>query len=138
QTIVAMGAPTIIGLQEVENLAVLQDLVTEEVLVEYGYEPYLIEGHDSRGIDVGYLVRSDRATEQSFAAYDAPGDLFARPPLVITVTAHLDSGDQTVIVLNNHFLSLSAGEAATEAVRTAQAEWNLAVMAELAAENPAA
>ncbi len=138
QTIVALGAPTIIGLQEVENVEVLQDLVAEEALAGYGYEPYLIEGNDSRGIDVGYLVRSDRATVQSFAAYPAPGDLFARPPLVITVTAHLASGDQTVIVLNNHFLSLSAGEAATEAVRTAQAEWNLTVMAELAAENPAA
>jgi predicted extracellular nuclease len=137
QTIAAMGAPTIIGLQEVENLAVLQDLVAEEMLAEYGYEPYLIEGNDSRGIDVGYLVRSDRATVQSVAAYPAPGDLFARPPLVMTVTAHLDSGDQTVIVLNNHFLSLSAGEEATEAVRTAQAEWNLAVIEELAAENPA-
>ncbi|MBK8906050.1 MAG: endonuclease/exonuclease/phosphatase family protein [Anaerolineaceae bacterium] len=138
QTIVAMGAPTIIGLQEVENLDVLQDLVAEEALAGYGYEPYLIEGHDSRGIDVAYLVRSDRATVEAVAAYDAPGDLFARPPLVMTVTAHLDSGDQTIIVLNNHFLSLSAGEEATEAVRTAQAEWNLAVMEELAAANPEA
>lgn len=136
QTIAAMGAPTIIGLQEVENLDILQDLVEEEAIAEFGYEPYLIEGNDSRGIDVGYLVRSDRATVESVAAYDAPGELFARPPLVMTVTAHLDSGDQTVIVLNNHFLSLSAGEEATEAVRTAQAEWNLTVIAELAAANP--
>ncbi len=138
QTIVAMGAPTIIGLQEVENLDVLQDLVEEDAIAEFGYEPYLIEGNDSRGIDVGYLVRSDLATVESVAAHDAPGDLFARPPLVITVTAHLDSGDQTVIVLNNHFLSLSAGEEATEPVRTAQAAWNVTVIEELAANNPEA
>ncbi|WP_420630377.1 endonuclease/exonuclease/phosphatase family protein [Candidatus Leptofilum sp.] len=138
QTIVAMGAPTIIGLQEVENLGVLQDLVEEDALAEFGYEPFLVEGNDSRGIDVAYLVRSDRATVQSFAAFDAPNDLFARPPLVITVTAHLQSGDETVILLNNHFLSLSAGEEATEPVRTAQAAWNAEVVAELSAENPEA
>ncbi|MCB8927253.1 MAG: lamin tail domain-containing protein [Ardenticatenaceae bacterium] len=138
QTIVAMGAPTIIGLQEVENLDILQDLVEEEAIAEFGYEPFLIEGNDSRGIDVGYLVRSDRATVESVAAYDAPGELFARPPLVITVTAHLSSGDQTVIVLNNHFLSLSAGEEVTEPVRAAQAAWNTAIIEELAAENPEA
>ena len=138
QTIVAMGAPTIIGLQEVENLDILQDLVEQEAIAEFGYQPFLIEGNDSRGIDVGYLVRSDRATVESVAAHDAPGELFARPPLVITVTAHLASGDQTVIVLNNHFLSLSAGEQATEPVRTAQAAWNVELVAELSAANPAA
>lgn len=138
QTIVAMGAPTIIGLQEVENLDVLLDLVEEDTLTEFGYEPFLIEGNDSRGIDVGYLVRSDRATVESVAAFDAPGDLFARPPLVMTVTMHLDSGDQTVIVLNNHFLSLSAGEEATEPVRTAQAAWNVTVIEQLAEDNPEA
>ncbi|MEZ4589976.1 MAG: lamin tail domain-containing protein [Chloroflexota bacterium] len=138
QTIVSMGAPTIIGLQEVENLDILQDLVEQEAIAEFGYEPFLIEGNDSRGIDVGYLVRSDRATVESFAAHDAPDELFARPPLVITVTAHLASGDQPVIVLNNHFLSLSAGEEATEPVRAAQAAWNTEIIAELAATNPEA
>ncbi|MCA9945701.1 MAG: lamin tail domain-containing protein [Anaerolineales bacterium] len=138
QTIVAMGAPTIIGLQEVENLDVLQDLVEEEALAEFGYEPFLVEGNDSRGIDVGYLVRSDRATVESVNAHDAPGELFARPPLVMTATVHLAGGDQTVIVLNNHFLSLSAGEEATEPVRTAQAAWNVAVIEQLAANNPEA
>ena len=43
-----------------------------------------------------------------------------------------------MIVLNNHFLSLSAGEEATEPVRTAQAAWNITVIEELAAENPEA
>ena len=138
QTIVAMGAPTIIGLQEVENLSVLQDLVEEETLAEFGYEPFLVEGNDSRGIDVGYLVHSGLATVEGAAAFDAPDDLFARPPLVITITAHLESGNQTVIVLNNHFLSLSAGEEATEPVRAAQAAWNAAVIEQLAASNPAA
>jgi len=138
QTIVAAGAPAIIGQQEEENLGVLQDLVEEDVIAEFGYEPYLIEGHDSRGIDVGYLVRSDLVTVESVAAFDAPGDLFARPPLVMTATVHLGSGDQTVIVLNNHFLSLSAGEEATEPVRAAQAAWNITVIEQLAAGNPAA
>ncbi len=33
--------------------------------------------------------------------------LTSRLPLMITVTVHLDDGDQTVIVINSHFLSMS-------------------------------
>lgn len=129
-SIVAMGAPTIIGLQEVENMDVLEDLVAEAALAGYSYAPYLIEGNDSRGIDVAFLVRSDLATVEAVQAYDAPSELFARPPLVITTTVHLASGDIQVIAINNHFLALSAGEEATEPTRNAQAAWN----AELAAQ----
>jgi hypothetical protein len=42
----------------------------------------------------------------------------------------------TIIAINNHFTSLSAGEEATEPVRTAQAEANVAFMAELKADYP--
>ena len=132
----AMGAPDIIGLQEVEHIGVLEALVELDALAAYGYEPYLIEGFDSRGIDQGYLVRSDRVTVDGVGAYNAPNGITSRPPLVITTTAHLESGDQQVIVLNNHFTSLAAGEEATEPRRTAQAAWNVTVMEQLAAAHP--
>ncbi len=137
-TIEAMGAPTVLGLQEVENIAILEDLVALPELAGYGYEPVLIEGFDSRGIDVGYLVRGDRATVESAAQYDAPEGLTSRPPLMITVTVHLDDGDQTVIVINNHFLSMSGGELPTEPLRVAQAEWNAGLVAEIQARDPEA
>lgn len=136
ESIAAMGAPTIIGLQEVENIGVLEDLVAEAAVAGYSYAPYLIEGNDSRGIDVAFLVRTDLATVEAVQAYDAPNELFARPPLVITTTVHLASGDIRVIAINNHFLALSAGEEATEPTRNAQATWNAELAAQFQANFP--
>jgi predicted extracellular nuclease len=138
EAVLAMGAPTIVGLQEVENLGVLVDLVGREAIAEYGYQPFLVEGTDSRGIDVGYLVRSDRATVEGAAAYPAPEGLTSRPPLLITVTVHLESGNETVYVLNNHFTSMSGGEEPTEPRRKAQAAWNVTLAERILAERPQA
>jgi predicted extracellular nuclease len=123
EAIRAMGAPTVIGLQEVENLEVLQDLVEQEALIEFDYRPHLIEGTDSRGIDVGYLVRGDQADVAGVGAHPAPEGLTSRPPLLITVTLRI-AGSPTVYLLNNHFTSMSGGEEATEPRRDAQASWN--------------
>ena len=135
--IVAMGAPEIVALQEVENRDILLDLAAQQALNGYQYEGYLIEGQDSRGIDVGYLVRGDRATVEGATALPAPDGLTSRPPLLITVTVHLASGDQTVKVLNNHFTSMSGGELPTEPRRKAQAQWNVTLMAPILARDPA-
>ncbi len=134
--IVRMGAPTIIGLQEVENLGVLETLATTELLAPYSYEAVLLEGEDSRGIDVGYLVRGDRVTIEGYANYPEPSGLTSRPPLMITVTVSLASGSQRLYLLNNHFLSLSAGEEATEPTRTAQAAWNVTQLARILQQDP--
>lgn len=136
EAIVAMGAPTILALQEVENIEVLQELAAQSRLVNYDYQPVLLEGSDSRGIDQGYLIRGDRATVEAYGTHDAPTELFSRPPLVLTVTVHLDSGDKQLILLNNHFLSLSAGEMQTEPVRSNQAAWNASLVEELRSSNP--
>ncbi len=137
-TVDAMGAPTIVGLQEVENIGILEDLVAEPLVADYGYLPVLIEGFDSRGIDVGFLVRGDQATIESVGQYPAPEGLTSRPPLMITVTVHLTDGDQTVYVIDNHFLSMSGGELPTEPRRVAQAAWNADLVAHLVARDPAA
>ena len=136
--ILAMGAPTIVGLQEVENIDILADLAEQDVLAEYAYEVALIEGTDSRGIDVGYLVRGDQATIEGAAAFPAPEGLTSRPPLLITTTLHLESGDVTLYVFNNHFTSMSGGEKATELRRTAQAEWNATLVKRILADEPEA
>jgi len=135
-TIVASGLPTVVGLQEVENIGVLEDIAEHEALADYGYQPVLIEGRDSRGIDVGYLVRSDHATVLSEYQYVAPEGLTSRPPLLVEAEVTTDAGTATIFVLNNHFTSMSGGEAATEPRRNAQAAWNVTVMEEILAENP--
>ena len=134
----AMGAPTIVGLQEVENIGILERLVAQDTIAGYSYQPFLVEGTDSRGIDVAYLVRAEQATVEGVAAFAAPEGLTSRPPLVITATVHLEGGDQTVYLLNNHFTSMSGGEIPTEPRRKAQADWNVTLVQRILARDPQA
>jgi predicted extracellular nuclease len=137
-TILAAGAPTVIGLQEVENIGILEDLAAHELLAAYRYQPVLVEGTDSRGIDVGYLVRGDRATIVEVQQYAAPEGLTSRPPLLVQIGVETDLGTATLYVINNHFTSLAGGQAATLPRRTAQAAWNVAIVEEVQAEEPEA
>lgn len=137
-TILVAGVPTFVALQEIENLGVLEDLAEHDLLAPYSYDPVLIEGFDSRGIDVGYLVRSDQASILDVQQRDAPEGLFSRPPLLLKL--EVESGEKTAILylLNNHFISMSAGLEATEPQRNAQAAWNLKLVQEIMLDEPEA
>ena len=56
--------------------------------------------------------------------------------LVITTTVHLNQGDMTVYVLNNHLSSLASGEEVTEPRRTAQAAWNATLVDRIRQADP--
>jgi len=127
-TIRRAGFPTIVALQEIENIGVLEDLARQDAIIEQAYQPVLIEGTDSRGIDVGYLIRGD-ATILDVQQYNAPEGLTSRPPLVVKVQLPDDAG--VVYVINNHFTSMSAGVEITEPRRNAQAEWNVHVIKDI-------
>jgi endonuclease/exonuclease/phosphatase family metal-dependent hydrolase len=135
-TILAAGVPTIVGLQEVENIGILEDLAQHDLLMEFEYIPILIEGTDSRGIDVGYLVRGDRASVLDVEQYPAPNGITSRPPLLIQVLVDTPIGSTEVYLINNHFTAMSGGELATEPRRSAQAEWNVSLLEDVLAEVP--
>ncbi len=137
-TIVAGRFPEIIALQEVEHIGILEDLTDHGLLRDMGYQPILIEGTDSRGIDVAYLVRSDQVELVRVEQYPAPGGLTSRPPLLIEVRLPSLFDDRPIFILNNHFTSLAGGEQATEPRRTAQAAWNLEILQGLLAQDPEA
>ena len=118
-SIIAMDAPIVIGLQEVENLGLLEDLVALESLAPFGYTAHLIEGGDSRGIDVGFLVRDEFAQVNSVTQHPMPDGSLSRHPLVLQATI----AGREVAILNAHLTSLSGGEEATEPIRLAQALW---------------
>jgi hypothetical protein len=134
QTIFSAGLPTVICFQEVENIDVLEDIAEHKLISEYNYIPVLIEGTDSRGIDVGYLVRGDRAEVLAFEQFPAPEEITSRPPLLVQILPN--GADTSVYILNNHFTSMSGGEAATEPRRNAQAAWNVSVMESILVEDP--
>lgn len=133
-TILAASVPTIVGLQEVENINILEDITGHPLLAGYEYQPFLIEGTDSRGIDNGYLVRGDIAKVIDVQQYVAPEGLTSRPPLQIEVEINIDL--DSVYVLNNHFTSLSGGEGATEPRRVVQAAWNATILEGILEKEP--
>ncbi len=88
-----LGSPEILAVSEAENLGVLQDLADkiEADDASVVYTPYLLEGNDVGGIDVGFLVRGS-VTVTSVTQFGAD-DTFTfngqttllndRPPLVL-------------------------------------------------------
>jgi predicted extracellular nuclease len=149
-----LGAPDVVGVQEVESLEVLQALAAQPELAPFAYQAVLLEGADARGIDVGLLYRSDRLSLRSVEARPActalkpespaagcvlgggaPGHLlFGRPPLVARLAAR--TGGETLTVVVNHFLAQGGDAALGAATRLAMAEHVAALVAELKAAEP--
>ncbi len=53
-------APEVVGLAEVENRKVVEDLIQTEVLRKFNYELVHFESPDRRGIDVAMIYRKDK------------------------------------------------------------------------------
>ncbi len=134
-TIASAGAPDVIGLEEVENIDVLRDIAAQDALKSYGYQAYLEEGLDSRGIDVGFLVRPDRVEVLAVRQYADAEGVFPRPPLLIKLKTQ---GGSIFYAIVNHFTSMSGGVDSTEPRRVLQAQGNLAILDEIREEDPSA
>lgn len=119
-----LRSPDVLGMQEVEKLSVLEDLAARIVL-DGGpqYQAFLLEGNDPGGIDVGFLVRTDRiqnaqvtqlrGTQQWNDPSDPPLETTAlhdRPPLLLTGEFATTAGGRPLqfAVLNAHNRSFSA------------------------------
>jgi len=89
-----LHSPALVAVQEVENRAILEDLA-DRIRSAGGpaYRAVLLEGNDPSGMDVGLLYRAPVTVGPAKALFaDARYDhhaLFARPPLVVPITAPL-------------------------------------------------
>lgn len=85
-----LAAPTLLAVQEVEHLGLLQALA-DRIRQQGGpaYQAVLLEGHDVSGIDVGVLVRApvQVSAVRQLAADEKLRDypLFSRPPLWLSL-----------------------------------------------------
>jgi hypothetical protein len=111
-----LNNPDIIGLEEVENLTTL-GLIADRIRSDGGanYTPYLVEGNDQGGIDVGFLVRADRVSVTSVTQLGATLTYLSpctntqellndRPTLRLRATAITGGNSYSVFV--NHLRSL--------------------------------
>ncbi len=108
-----MNSPMILGVQEVENINVMNDLASAISLAGGpSYISVLIEGNDVGGIDVAYFfdptvvtnVSIDQLGKNEVFAYDS-SLLHDRPPLQLSADIVLDQGNMPVEVLNVHMRS---------------------------------
>jgi predicted extracellular nuclease len=128
--------PDVIGVEEMENLSTLTDVAnkvngdaqTVDGLSNPNYQPYLVEGNDIGGIDVGFLVKTTSQTDGTprvsvvdvtqfgkDTTFTNPDNTTAplndRPPLVLRATvarsAALGGGSVPFTVIVNHLRSLT-------------------------------
>ncbi len=115
-------APAIIGISEIENRAVLEDLVKMPALKKYNYEVVHYESPDKRGVDVGLLYQPAifkvTNTVSATLKIDGMDDFFTRDQLV--VSGILDGEKIHVIV--NHWPSRYGGEKRSKPLRNAAAD----------------
>ena len=154
-TIEAMGAPLIVGLQEIDVDGVMAPLLSDLAGAGHSYE-FASSHPDVGGHGVALLWRTDRVTQvdwtteyQGCSAYGSTSSvayddycestglypLFSRRPVVATATVTLDGYEAQVIVIANHFKSKLGGADADQR-RLEQAKFVAALVDQFVAENP--
>ncbi|WP_245583389.1 endonuclease/exonuclease/phosphatase family protein [Salinimicrobium terrae] len=132
--------PAILGLSEIENLQVLEDLVNMPLLAPYDYQIIHFDSPDERGIDVALLYRPDifvaeNSVNHSLLIYDRKSTSkrdYTRDQLV--VTGSLDGEEIHVVV--NHWPSRSGGEKASNYKRENAAKLNKNIIDSLHRKDP--
>lgn len=129
--------PVLIGLAEVENDSVLQDLTQSKDLKGYNYNLIHYNSLDERGIDVALLYNKDEFWVESSKAYpvsivEKSGKLdFTRD--ILLVTGHLN--ESKIHVLVNHWPSRHEGKDETDFKRLIAASQLIEIITELKTED---
>lgn len=117
------GCPVILGVSEVENESVLQDLTQQPQLTPYKYKVAHHDSPDKRGVDVAFIYQSERFELLSLKPFrlvvpDYPDFITRDQVLIIGV---LDNTD-TLNVIVNHWPSKRGGESRSLPLRLAAAQ----------------
>ena len=133
----ANTSPAIIGVSEVENLSVLEDLVKSKHLAKKRYGIIHYDSPDKRGIDVALLYQKryfKPVFHQSFNPniYRDGYKVYTRDQLL--VSGYLD--DEMIHVIVNHWPSRSGGEAKSRPLREKAAYQNTKIIAQVREKDP--
>jgi len=109
-------APDLIGLCEVENKSVLDDLVSKTILRQNEFRTFYSTTMDRRGIGVGIIYNSklDLISTRSYHPLSAEGDTMLTRSVLF---AELGNKHDTLGVLVCHWPSRRGGVAATDPLR---------------------
>ena len=137
QDIVPYGV-SLLGVSEIENRRVLEDLVSQDQLKDRNYKIIHRDSPDRRGIDVALLYNPDHFTELSTEMVNMnfifdDGDTL-RTREIMHVTGILDT--DTIHVLINHWPSRSGGEKRSRPRRNKAAQTVKDIVDGLKAKDP--
>ncbi len=118
KVVVAVGGwnpPAIIGLCEIENRKVIEDLVNNTPLVKFEYQIIHKESPDWRGIDVGLLYRKELFTPLSYEAIpiNFPDNPESKTRDILYVKGITNNSD-TLNIFINHWPSRWGGQLESE------------------------
>lgn len=131
-------APVVVGMAEIENRQILEDLVNQPALKPFNYGVVHYNSWDKRGIDVGLIYQKSRfkvleTHKYELVTYDSDGTRdYTRD--ILRVTGLLDGEEISFIV--NHWPSRRGGEAVSSPKRKAAGELLKAIFAEMREKNP--
>ena len=131
----SVNLPAVIGLAEVENIGVLNDLVSKTKLKRGNYQAILEEGSDPRGIDVALIFRKDVMKYIGHHAFPSAQSFKTRSVLYVKLA---DAKKDTFHLFVNHWKSRSGGATETESQRVENAATLKHLTDSLLARNPKA
>lgn len=116
------GGPVILGVSEIENRSVLEDLVATPKLKASGYSIVHYDSPDRRGVDVGLLYRPEffKVTSSRSVFLSIPDDSTFRTRDQLVVSGMLE-GEQIHVIVN-HWPSRRGGEKRSMPLRMAAAK----------------
>lgn len=136
---VSKHSPSIIGVSEVENKAVLEDLVSDSLLADQDYGIVHYNSTDVRGIDVALLYKKNAFTpihtsSHELKIYDADTNkrIYTREQLLVSGVLE----DETIHIIVNHWPSRRGGEAKSRSKRVAAAKLTKRILDSLQSTDP--
>lgn len=136
---VSKNTPAIIGLAEVENRQVIDDLANDKALIQKDYGIVHFDSPDARGIDVALMYQKSLfvpvdVSKHELKIYDdnSRKRIYTRDQLL--VSGKLEG--ELIHVIVNHWPSRRGGEARSRPKRVAAAKLNKRIIDSLQAINP--
>jgi len=132
------AGPAILGVAEIENQAVLEDLVREPAIAERNYRVIHYDSPDFRGVDVALLYQPDyfRVIGSQSVRLETT-NLDGRPLITRDVLhVHGELQGQELHILVNHWPSRRGGEKASRPLRNAAAALNRSLADSILAASP--
>ncbi|PWK20358.1 endonuclease/exonuclease/phosphatase family protein [Xanthomarina spongicola] len=136
---VSNNSPVIIGVSEVENREVMEDVINDPLLIDKDYGIVHYDSPDRRGIDVGLFYQKKLFTPLYTSSHeliiyddDSRERVYTRDQLL--VSGKLE--DEMIHVIVNHWPSRRGGEARSRPKRVAAAKLNKKIIDSLQTIDP--